>query len=187
MLYDFLSGSKMRKIFPLLILCFLCIECGYHLRGTGSSLPPHIKRVHIPMFKNLTTRFELDVKLTLKVIDEMVARGKVEITGDAKTADAVMNGEIISFTANPIAFSGEGQADRYNITIVANITLRDLVNKKTIYSNPYFVYQQEYEVVGGEIGGEQEGTDFETVQTEAIEKVAERFARSLIITILEGF
>lgn len=169
----------MRKIFLLLILCFLCIECGYHLRGTGSSLPPHIKRVHIPMFKNLTTRFELDVRLTRKVIDEMVARGKVEITGDAKTADAVMNGEIISFTANPIAFSGEAQADRYIINVVANITLRDLVNRKIVFSNPSFVYQQEYEVP--------EGTDFETVQTEAIEKVAERFARSLVITILEGF
>lgn len=169
----------MRKIFLLLILCFLCIECGYHLRGTGSSLPPHIKRVHIPMFKNLTTRFELDVRLTRKVIDEMVARGKVEITGDAKTADAVMNGKIISFTATPIAFSGEAQADRYIINVVANITLRDLVNDKIVFSNPSFVYQQEYEVP--------EGTDFETVQTEAIEKVAERFARSLVITILEGF
>jgi len=131
------------------------------------------------MFKNLTTRFELDVRLTRKVIDEMVARGKVEITGDAKTADAVMNGEIISFTANPIAFSGEAQADRYIINVVANITLRDLVNRKIVFSNPSFVYQQEYEVP--------EGTDFETVQTEAIEKVAERFARSLVITILEGF
>jgi hypothetical protein len=177
--YEHFSRSKMRKIFFILVLCFFFIECGYHLRGTGSSLPPHIKKVNIPMFKNLTTRFELDVRLTRKVIDEMVARGKVEITGDTKKADAVMNGEIISFTATPIAFSGEAQADRYIINVIANITLRDLVNRKIIFSNPHFVYQQEYEVP--------EGTDFETVQTEAIEKVAERFARSLVITILEGF
>jgi len=131
------------------------------------------------MFKNLTTRFELDLKLTQKVIDEMVSRGKVEITADASSSDAILVGEILSFTANPIAFSGEATADRYNITIVAKIILRDLISRKIVFMNPNFVYQQEYEVP--------EGTDFETVESEAIDKVAEKFARSLVITILEGF
>jgi len=131
------------------------------------------------MFKNRTTRFELDVKLTQKVIDELVSRGKVEITGDVQSADAILIGEILSFAASPIAFTREGTADRYKITIAAKINLRDLVNRKTIFSNPYFVYQEEYEVP--------EGADFETVETEAIDKVAEKFARSLVITVLEGF
>jgi hypothetical protein len=109
----------------------------------------------------------------------MVERGKVEITGDIQSADAVLRGEIISFAATPIAFSGAGTADRYNIIVVAKIVLRDLVNRKIIFSNPYFVYQEEYEVP--------EGTDFETVETEAIDKVAKKFARSLVLTILEGF
>lgn len=131
------------------------------------------------MFSNLTTRFELDVKLTEKIRDEFVARGGVELTGDEDSADAILIGEITAFTASPIAFSGKITADRYNITIVTKIILRDLVNKKVVFSNPSYIYQQEYEVP--------EGTDFETVQTEAIETVAERFARSVIATILEGF
>lgn len=131
------------------------------------------------MFKNLTTRFELDLKLTQKVIDEIVSRGKVEITTEASSSDAILIGEILSFTTNPIAFSGEATADRYNITIVAKIILRDLVSRKVVFMNPNFVYQQEYEVP--------EGTDFEAVESEAIDKVAEKFARSLVITILEGF
>ena len=127
----------------------------------------------------MTTRFELDVKLTQKIRDEVVARGKVELVGDEASSDAVLIGEIISFTATPIAFSGQSAADRYNITIITRIVLRDLVNKKVIFSNPSFIYQKEYEVP--------QGTDFETVQSEAIEEVAGRFARSLVITILEGF
>ena len=167
------------KICMLLILCLILAACGYNLRGTGSSLPPHIKKIVIPMFSNQTTRFELDVKLTEKVRDEFVARGRVELTGDEESADAILVGEITAFTATPIAFSGKTTADRYNITIVTKIVLRDLVNRKVVFSNPNFLYQQEYEVP--------EGTDFETVQTEAIETVAERFARSVIATILEGF
>ncbi len=169
----------MKKTTVLLIICLTFIRCGYHLRGVGSSLPPHVERVNVPMFKNLTTRFELDVKLTQKVIEEMVARGNIEISGETEGADAVLLGEISSFQVNPIAFTGDASADRYNITIVAKVVLRDLVRNRIIYSNPSFVYQQEYEVPTD--------SDFESVETEAIDKIADKFARSLVITILEGF
>ena len=56
--------------------------CGYRLRGTGSSLPPRIRTMSVPMFKNQTTRFELDVKLTRAVINELVARSRITIGAD---------------------------------------------------------------------------------------------------------
>ena len=153
--------------------------CGYHLRGTGSSLPPDIKTIGIPVFRNMTTRYDLDVKLTRAVVDEFVARGKVRIVGDRAEADAVLEGVITSFSATPIGFSGGGQADRYNITVTASIILKGRDGEKAVFSNPSFVYNQEYSVpVGGE---------FETFQTEAIDKIAGQFARSLVVSILEGF
>lgn len=159
-------------------ICFLALQCGYHLSGTGSSLPEHIRTVNVPMFKNMTTRYELDLKLTQRVIDELVARGKVEVV-EEEAADALLLGEIQSFRAIPIAFSGESAADRYNIIIITKIIMRDNVSKKVIYSNPNLVYQYEY--------GVPEGSDFESVESQAIDVVAERFARSLVSTILEGF
>lgn len=169
----------MKKYILLFLICSQLIQCGYHLRGTGSSLPPHIKVLSIPMFSNRTTRFELDLKLTQGVIDEMVARGKVEITDDAGSADAVLIGEILRFQANPIGFGEDATADRYNISIVAKVVLRDVVQKKVIYSNPSFHYQGEYEVP--------QGTDFESVETEAVDEIVVKFARSLVVAILEGF
>jgi outer membrane lipopolysaccharide assembly protein LptE/RlpB len=168
-----------KKIVCAAAACLFLIHCGYQLRGTGSFLPPNIKTVSVPMFKNMTTRFELDVKLTQSVIDELVARGKVEVTGDTERADAILAGEISAFNVNPIAFSDQNTADRYNITIVAKIVLRDVANQKVIFSNPSYVYQDEYEVP--------QGTSFETWETQALSKVAEKFARSLVSTLLEGF
>jgi outer membrane lipopolysaccharide assembly protein LptE/RlpB len=153
--------------------------CGYHLRGTGSSLPPGIRSLSIPVFKNLTTRYELDLKLTRAVINEMVARGKVSIAAEAEKADAVLEGEILSFSATPVGFTGQARADRYTITVTAKIALKDRAGQKTLFSNPAFVYVEEYEVPPGR--------DFESMQTEAIDRVAEKFARSLVVTILEGF
>ena len=169
----------MKKVYVLLLSCLVFLQCGYHLRGTGSFLPTHIKKMNIPMFKNRTTRFELDVKLTHSVIDEMVTRGKVEITEDMRSADAVLLGEIVAFRVTPIAFDKEATADRYKIVVGAKIILKDLTSQKIIFSNPNFTYQEEYEVP--------EGTDFETVESEALDKVAEKFARSLVTNMLEGF
>ena len=131
------------------------------------------------MFENKTTRFELDRKFTQSVIDEWVARSKMEITGDLESADAVLLGEILSFQVEPLAVSNQATADRFNVTVTAKIILRDLQKKKVLFSNPYFPYVTDYEVP--------EGSDFETVETEAIDEIAEKFARSLIISILEGF
>ena len=168
-----------KKVFGLGLACVFLMHCGYYLRGTGSSLPRHIKRVEVPMFKNMTTRFELDVVLTRGVIDELVNRGKVEVTSDSGSADARLIGEINAFHVVPIAFTDQSTADRYTITVVARIVLRDLVNQKVIFSNPSFVYQEEYEVP--------QGTSFETWESQAISKVAEKFASSLVNTLLEGF
>lgn len=169
----------MKKIFIVIVTCLFFLQCGYYLRGTGSFLPSHIKTVNIPMFKNSTTRFELDLKLTHSVIDELVARGKVEIAKDVKSADAVLIGEIVSYRAIPIAVSREASADRYNIIVVTSITFKDLVTNKVIFSNPNFRYQTEYEVP--------EGTDFETMESEALDSIAIKYARSLVTNVLEGF
>ena len=153
--------------------------CGYRLRGTGSALPPGIKTISVPMFKNQTTRFELDVKLTRAVINEFVARGKVALSADPAAADAVLEGEITGFIASPIGFSAGNQADSYNVTVTAKVTLKARASAEPLFANPAFVYQQEYEVPSG--------SSFEDVQTEAIDKIAGKFARSLVVSILEGF
>lgn len=175
-------ADRRRRVFWRALLALAAVglgaACGYNLQGTGVFLPPHIRTVAIPVFKNLTTRFELEVKLTQGVISEFVARGKVSIVTDTASADAVLTGEISNFSANPIAFSGPA-ADHYTIRIESKFTLRDRVNQKILFSNPSFVFVQEYEVP--------QGTDFESVETEAIDKVAPRFARSLVLSMLEGF
>jgi outer membrane lipopolysaccharide assembly protein LptE/RlpB len=168
-----------RSLVPV-AACLFLIACGYSLRGTGSFLPSNIKKIQIPLFKNYTTRFELDKNLTQSVIDEFVTRGKAEITADPKEADAVLNGDITAFAVNPIGFSsGQGTADHYAIVIVARIQLTDSKTQKVIYDNPSYVYNEDYEVP--------QGKDFDSVQTEAIKKVASKFARNLVVAILEGF
>jgi len=170
---------RLSFVILLAVVALTAAACGYHLRGTGSFLPPSVTTMSIPVFKNLTTRYELDIKLTRAVINEMVARGKVTITANPEKADAVLEGEVVSFSATPVGFTGQAQADRYTITVKTKIVLRERTGEKPLFSNPSFIYVEQYQVPPG--------LDFESVQTEAIDKIAEAFARSLVATILEGF
>jgi len=174
--------TKAKLVGGLLAFLALAGACGYHLRGTGNLrdvLPADVKKISVK-FKNLTTRFELDKNIAQSVIDEFVTRGKVEIVSDASAADAALTGDIVVFNASPAAFSaGKGTADRYTVTVVTRIELRHRRTDQVIYSNPAFSYTEDYEVP--------QGTDFDSVQTEAIKKIAVKFARQLVITILEGF
>ena len=164
----------------LLVLVLALAGCGYRLRGTGTFLPQHIKTLAVPMFKNLTTRYQLDLKLTQAVIDEIVSRSNVSVVTDNSPPDALLLGEIQSFSAVPIGFTaGTTVADRFNIIVVAKIVLRDNIQKKIIFANAAYSYQEEYEVP--------QGTDFESQESEALDKIAEKFARQLVVTILEGF
>ena len=171
--------NQSAKTLAVLFLALVLVQCGYRLRGTGSFLPQNIKKICVPLFKNFTTRYELDQKLTSAVIDELVTRGKVEVTSDAQNADAVLTGEIVTFGVNPIAFTGDARADSYAITVAARIVLKNNKSQQTIFSNPYVSYQEEYNVP--------QGADFEALESDAINKVAVSFARALVITILEGF
>lgn len=167
------------RIAAAALAALMACGCGYKLRGTGSSLPPYIKSIAVPVFKNSTGRFELDVKLTRAVIDELVARGRVRMVAEPASADATLEGECTSFIAVPIGFAASGRADKFNVTVTASVVLREKVQGKIIYSNKSFKFIEEYDVP--------EGRSFEDVQSEAIDRLAPKFARSLIDSIMEGF
>jgi len=162
----------------ILALCLFAAACGYRPVGTGGSLPAEIRRIRVPLFENRTTRFQLDLKLTNAVIDEIVSRGKVEITTDAAKADAILVGRILTFTATPIAFSNK-TADRYDIQVITEIVLKNAKTDQVIFSNPSYMFHTDYQVP--------QGSDFESSQSKALDTLAQLYARSLIVAILEGF
>jgi hypothetical protein len=165
-------------IFVAVAAMMMTTACGYRPVGTGF-LPAGIRTIQIPLFENRTTRFELDLKLTKALIDELASRGKIKVTTNAAEADAVLEGHILTFAVNPIAFSNQKTADRYNIFVVADVSLKESKSGRIVYANPSYNFTTEYQVP--------QGQDFESAETEALDNLAKLFARSLIVAILEGF
>ena len=61
------------------ISCFLFSGCGYHLVGTGSSLPSHLKTISIPVFKNTSSQPEIHRELTSAVLEAFISDGRLKV------------------------------------------------------------------------------------------------------------
>jgi len=171
----------LRTIVPILILGCLAGACGYTLVGTGNFLPPEIRTIQIPTFINRTTRVELEQRVTQAVADEMVSRSGRRLVANEKDADAILKGTIESFGITPIAFNEQGRATRYQVGVIAAIELVDHRNDdKVIWKNDHYNFTENYAI---DLAS---GDSFDQ-ETRAIQEIAQRFAESVVSSLLEGF
>lgn len=174
------GGARRSRAALALVLLLALPGCGYSLVGTGSFLPEYIRTVAIPTFQNQTSRFEVEVRITDAVTREFVSRGDFSVVAEQEGADAVLQGTIIGFDMTPIGLAEDEQANNYLVRVRAQVTFRDLVQNRTIYSNNAFEFRQQFEL-------EQDPNEFFDVSNVAVDEIAVEFARSVVASILEGF
>lgn len=184
------------RLLPLLLLGLTVIAtplisgCGYSLAGRGSSLPSTIRSIGIPLFENATPVFELEQLMTEKVRLEFISRGKYRVQPDAAGVDAVLTGGITSVTITPTSFNSNQQATRYAFAMVVKVEFRDAATNRLLYENPALSFREEYELSGNIAGLSPNAPDanqFLGSNSEAKERMANDFARSVVSSILEAF
>lgn len=180
-----------RSVTPRQILCLaaaLAITmalpgCGYSLSGRGSFLPAYIRVIGVPMFVNSTPVFDVEKRITQGVISEFIGRGKYKVEPTATGVDGLLTGEISSITLAPAAFTTERQASRYVLTLTARIEFKDMKANKVLWSNPVMQFREEFDVAA-DAG---DPAAFFGQDTNALERVATEFARTVVSAILESF
>lgn len=158
--------------------------CGYALVGKGITTDPSIKRIGVPLFKDRTGKPGLDQKITLRVIEELLKRGRFTVVQDATGVDAIVEGEILAYTTSPIGFStpesSQTQATRYAINVTARVVYRKVGQKDPIWQSEGFSFRDEYDV------GVDPGSFFDR-EDQTIDRIAQNFGRNLVATMLEAF
>lgn len=157
--------------------------CGYSLSGRGSFLPAYIKVIGVPMFVNSTPVFDVEKRITDRVISEFIGRGKYKVEPTATGVDGLLTGEISSISLAPAAFTNERQASRYVLTLTARIEFKDMKANKILWANPSMQFREEFDVTT-DVG---DPSAFFGQDANALERVATEFARSVVSAILESF
>jgi hypothetical protein len=161
--------------------------CGYSLVGKGINVDPTIKRIGVPVFKDATGKPGLDQKITQKVIEELLKRGRFDVVQETTGVDAVVDGEILSYRAIPIGFSQQGtgttastQASRYALILTARVRYKKVGALESIWETDSLVARDESDV------GDSSSTFFDR-EDQVIERLSASFARTLVATMLEAF
>ena len=172
---------RARRALPFLALLLLPIAgCGYALVGRGTNIPETIQRVYLSPLENATRRSEVEQILTRALAEELVNRERFTLVNEAADADAVLDGRVLLFEVSPTTFDEEGRSTEYQITITVAMRFRDLAADQVLWQNDRYVYKENYDV-------EQDKESYFDQEKLAIEEAAPRFARTVVIDLLEGF
>lgn len=153
-------------------------NCGYGLSGLGKQVPANIKTVVIPDFENKTTRVEAEQFVTFAVKDEFIRRSELELVANRANADAILEGKILTFDVTPISMTGDASANLYRVTITLSVRFINLQDNEIIFEDESIVFTDNYNI---------EREDFFSQETQTLKQISDRFAESVVSTILENF
>jgi outer membrane lipopolysaccharide assembly protein LptE/RlpB len=159
----------------------LTVACGYQVAGTATRLPPDIKTIAIPVFTNKSTQFRIEQRVSAAVTREFIDRTSFRVTPDPTGADAELKGTITSVNSGVLTFDpNTGRAATFQILVTANVQLIDLHTKKVVFSNPNYIFREQYQV-------SQSTTALYEESEPALNRLSRDFARTLVTDIVENF
>jgi hypothetical protein len=159
--------------------------CGYALAGRGSFLPSDIRTVGIPPLDNRSTFLRVEEMLTEKIRTEFIGRGKYSVRPDAEGADAVLSGQIVGISVQPVAVTEQQIASRYLFTVSMRVQFTDTRTNAVLWSNDSLVFREEYALAT--LSGALEGASFLDQEGGSFDRIASDLARTVVTAILEAF
>ena len=163
------------------ISILLTAACGYQVAGTATRLPPDIKTIAIPVFTNKSTRFRIEQRVSAAVTREFIERTRFRVTPDPAGADAELKGTINSVHSGVLTFDpNTGRATTFQIQVTADVELVDLHTKKVVFSNPHYLFREQYQV------SQSAPALFEESEP-ALNRLSREFAHTLVTDIIENF
>ena len=170
----------------LLIACGASSGCGYALAGRGSFLPDYIRDVGIPQLENRTNFFQVEQILTEKIRAEFIGRGKYSVRPERTGADAVLTGEIVGMTVQPVGFNEQQLGSSYLVAMDLRVSFTDVRTGEVLWSDDRLTFRSEYELTT--LGGTAVATEtFVDQERTSFDRISNDIARSVVTAILEAF
>lgn len=116
---------------------FVFLSCSYY--SLSGSIPTHIKSIHIPLFENQTSEFDLAENITDFIIEQFNESGVLRIEND-QNCNSILKGKIKSISNGPYTYNKEESISEYRYKIDVQIEWYDLKNDKNILESNYSGY-----------------------------------------------
>lgn len=122
----------------------LLAGCGY---GTRGNLPEHIKTVAVPIFKNRTLEPGVDTAITSGVVNAFSSGGRVRVV-PLEEADAILEGEVVAYSLDGLAFDRSANVRAYRLRVVLNVEFRDVRRSALLWRQEGLQETSDFQVAG---------------------------------------
>lgn len=142
-----MKNKNMFRMFaglPIVLLLIASTGCSMLGYSIGSSLPPGIKTVYVPVFINESGEPELETEATVACIQEVQRDGSLKIA-DIDSADSILKVTVNKLTMSPVRYTRDNAAtaNEYLLRIDGNMVLArnktgEEIVKKSVYGEKSF-------------------------------------------------
>jgi hypothetical protein len=151
--------------------------CGYRLAtknlGAGEG-----RTLAVPTFTNKTTTYRIEQRLSEAVRQELIRRTKFRVVPET-TGDLVMTGQILNYGEVPVIFNQQGRGSAYTMFVDLSIHLIDSKTGKAVFQNDHWTFREVFEL-------SQSSAEFVPEDTAALDRLARRFAASLVASVMHS-
>ena len=145
----------------------------------GRTLPTWIKNIYVPMFKNQSGNYGLQIKLTQAVNNEFLRDGRLRVVKNER-ADVRVEGTIVSFQAKPEASTTD------NIPLTTSYTMKCLVKLFDPVASDRSVPVSSYTVTASTLFISDTRRMISTLETDAYNELCDQMAYNIVQTIMSG-
>ena len=181
--FEFRVSNRAACCLLLTAFCLLLFfpSCGYHVAGQATRIPPDVKTIAVPAFKNQSSTFRIEQQLTAAVTREFLERTHYRISPNPAEGDAVLRGTVKDVRSRALTFDvNTGLATSMQVQVIANVKLEDTHSHKILFANSNYLFREEYQV------SELAASLFQEDQP-AMARLSRDLARTLVTDILESF
>jgi outer membrane lipopolysaccharide assembly protein LptE/RlpB len=118
--------------------------CGYTLRG---NLPGHLRTVAVPVFANRTQEPVVENLITSAVVEAFTTNGRLRVV-TAGQADAILDGEIVGYELQPLAFDPRANVRQYRVVVTLNLRFRDARSGEILFEERGLQEKADFTVAG---------------------------------------
>jgi len=147
-----MTETRMKRILPgflwlIAASCVLAAGCSYSF--TGSSVPPHLRTIGIPLFDDQSGSGEpgLREKLTNKLIEKFVQDNSLAVS-DKSHSDSMLEGVIVTVRDEPSVVTQGESVTKRRVTVSLKATFQDMKLKKKVWEKQFSNWG-DYEISGG--------------------------------------
>jgi len=170
------TGRGRARALGLALLAVALAGCGYSFRG---NLPDRIQTVAVPVFTNKTSAPAVENFLTSAVVEAFATNGRLRVVSPDQ-ADAILDGEVIGYSVQSIAFDNQANVRQYRLLVTMNLRLRDVKRSAILFEEQSLREKADFQVLGAVS---------QTISNEeaAVRSAAIEIARSIVSLTIDRF